>query len=42
MNARSRSIILEALAAADPGDDPGRVRLALYLALMSPQGAVQR
>ena len=42
MNARTRSIILTALNNTDSGDDPGRVRLAVYLALMSPQGAVQR
>ena len=42
MNAQTRSIILSALNDTDPDDDPGRVRLALYLALMSPQGAIQR
>lgn len=42
LSARTRSIIRSALDNTDPGDDPGRVRLALYLALMSPQGAVQR
>ena len=42
MTAQTRSIILNSLNSADPNDDAGRVRLALYLAFMCPQGAVQR
>ena len=42
MTAQSRSLILSALNNLEEGDDPGRVRLALYLAFMCPQGAVQR
>ncbi|MGJ8723802.1 MAG: DUF1800 family protein [Roseibacillus sp.] len=42
ISAQTRSIILNALNTTDPGDDSGRVRLALYLAFMCPQGAVQR
>ncbi|MDQ8189950.1 DUF1800 family protein [Roseibacillus persicicus] len=42
LTAQTRSIIKEALDNTDPTDDAARMRLALYLALMSPQGAVQR
>ena len=42
MSAQTRAIILNSLNTADPNDDAGRVRLALYLALMCPQGAIQR
>jgi len=42
MTISNREIILSALNETDSEDDPGRVKLALYLALMSPHGAVQR
>ena len=42
MTAQTRAAILTALNATDASDDIGRVRLALYLAFMCPQGAVQR
>ncbi|MDP0491275.1 MAG: DUF1800 family protein [Verrucomicrobiota bacterium JB023] len=42
LTSANRATILEALDAADPTDHEGRVKLALYLFLMTPEGAVQR
>ncbi len=42
MSAKTREIILTALSNADQNDKPGLVRLAIYLAAMSPEGATQR
>ena len=42
MSARTRRAILDALAELDSTDAIGKVRLALYLTLTSPDGAIQR
>ena len=42
MSATTRTKIKTALDAIDPDDHSGRVRLAIYLAIMSPEGAIQR
>jgi len=42
MTANTRQTILTSLNETNPEDSEGRVKLALYLALMSPHGAVQR
>jgi uncharacterized protein (DUF1800 family) len=42
MSAQTLSIIRAALDNSQMGDDDGRTRLALFLALMAPEGAVQK
>ncbi|MGJ8696263.1 MAG: DUF1800 family protein [Verrucomicrobiaceae bacterium] len=42
MSATTRSQIKTSLDTIDPDDHSGRVRLAIYLAIMSPEGAIQR
>jgi len=42
MSAKSREIILDALNQLDSTDLQGRVKLALYLGIMSPEGSVQK
>ncbi|MEM9081487.1 MAG: DUF1800 domain-containing protein [Verrucomicrobiota bacterium] len=42
MSAETRATIKSSLDATDANDQPGKVKLALYLALMSPNGAIQR